>query len=627
MIPLQSLVARKSLSWGGALALLIILSMASEPSVTASPGSQNNWSLAGAGNKIVTSMALDTDSGLVYAGTDDDGVYVGSSQGSVWASASSGLGNLSVWAVTVCQGWAFAGTWGSGIYRLAPGSSTWEPASQGISGSFIQALACDEDGDLYAGSATAGVYRSFNLGTSWQSANSGLTNRAVLALLPIGQDLWAGTENGAFVSHDDAESWAVEGLNGSKIYSFVLSGNQLWAGSATGVSCRSLTSGGSWSAVQGAPAKVYTLAADEGGRIYAGTADQAIFRYDAGAWQSFREGLTPSKIYWLLVLPGETERLLAATASGIWRRDIEPPATPTPTATRTHTPTPTRTPTATPSPTPMPGIRITLSNAPSGQVWPGDMIRYTIRYKTVANPEVYQNVLITNPLPEGTKLLSVEPDGIGSHIGNTVVWNLGDLGPEQIDGVVAFTVKVLPVGETAAVHPLSAAHVSLGSLSRSDEPSETETPTPTATPTATETATPTVTPTGSPTATPTATETATSTVTPTASPTATPTATETATPTVTPTASPTATPTATETATPTVTPTTSPTATPTATETATEIATSTRTPTPTATPLPSPRVIINEGARVTWTLGGQEGVSRSNSVINGPQLYLPLILR
>ena len=584
---LQSLIARRSLSWGGALVLLAVLLMGNQPSVTAGhPADSQNWSLTGAENKVVTSLAPDNTGGRVYAGTDGGGVYVGSSQGSVWASANSGLGNLSVWAVTVCQDWAFAGTWGSGIYRLAPGSSTWEPASQGIAGSYIQALACDGDGDLYAGSATAGVYRSLDRGTSWQSASTGLTNRAVLALLPVGQDLWAGTESGAFVSHDDAGSWQAAGLTGSKIYSFVLSGNQLWAGSATGVSSRALTPGGSWGAVSGAPAKVYTLAADEGGRIYAGTADQAVFRYDAGAWQSFRGSLIPSKIYWLLVLPGKTERLLAATASGIWSRDLELPATPTPTATRTRTPTPTRTPTATPSPTPMPSIRITLSNAPSGQVRPGDMIRYTIRYETVANSEVYQNVLITNPLPDGTKLLSMEPEGIGSQIGNAVVWNLGDLGPEQIDRVVAFTVKVLPLGGTTAVHPLTAAHVPSGALSRSDKPTETATPTPTATPTATETATPTMTPT----------------------------------------ASPTTTPTTTETATPTVTLTMSPTATLTATATPPATATSTCTPTPTATPPPLPRVIINKGARVTWTLGGQEGVSRSNSVINGPQL-LPLILR
>jgi hypothetical protein len=178
----------------------------------------------------------------------------------------------------------------------------------------------------------------------------------------------------------------------------------------------------------------------------------------------------------------------------------------------------------------------------------------------------------------------------------------------------------------------------------------TPTNTPTNTPTATNTPTPTSTPTATdtPTATPTPTHTPTSTSTATATPTPTYTPTSTRTPTATATPTPTHTPTSTSTAT--RTPTSTATGTATATQTSTATPTRTATPTPTKTPggllngstvvtseaLPqgalspiagTPIVVINKGAYVYWTANGRSGSARTGQVINGPHLFLPLILR
>jgi uncharacterized repeat protein (TIGR01451 family) len=78
--------------------------------------------------------------------------------------------------------------------------------------------------------------------------------------------------------------------------------------------------------------------------------------------------------------------------------------------------------------------------------------------------------------------------------------------------------------------------------------------------------------------------------------------------------------------TPTITPTNTPT--PTATSTPTGTRTATATPTPTATPALGPwTVVVNEGATASWLWDGNGYAARSNEVINGPTMYLPLIVR
>jgi hypothetical protein len=120
----------------------------------------------------------------------------------------------------------------------------------------------------------------------------------------------------------------------------------------------------------------------------------------------------------------------------------------------------------------------------------------------------------------------------------------------------------------------------------------------------------------------------------TATPTVTITVTSTSTPTPTPTATPTNTPLPTATRTPTVTPTETPTATATTSGSG-----------PSSLPLPNapapndrkasrqpttitPVVVINEGAYVYWTCKGQPGgPARSGQVINGPHIFMPLLLK
>jgi len=198
-----------------------------------------------------------------------------------------------------------------------------------------------------------------------------------------------------------------------------------------------------------------------------------------------------------------------------------------------------------------------------------------------------------------------------------------------------------------------------------DTPTPTSTPTATNTPTATATPTSTYTPTSEPTNTPTSTSTNTPTATSTPTPTNTPTATSTPTniPTDTPAPTDTATPTqtATSTSTPTVTdtPVSKSTVTPTATPTGTLAWTPTHTSTPTVTATPTPTktpggslfsgiivaapeaaafglsapmagaqtVVINKGAYVSWRANGQPGSAHTGWIINGPHIFLPLILR
>src|SRR5207244_9557316 len=60
-------------------------------------------------------------------------------------------------------------------------------------------------------SASGGMFVSTNNGQSWSEAgsrNSGLSNLYVYSLLVSGNNLFAGTEGGVFVSTNNGQSWS-----------------------------------------------------------------------------------------------------------------------------------------------------------------------------------------------------------------------------------------------------------------------------------------------------------------------------------------------------------------------------------------------------------------------------------
>jgi ligand-binding sensor domain-containing protein len=103
----------------------------------------------------------------------------------------------------------YAGLDGSGIYRSSNAGGTWTNTGTQPTNMHIRALAINPaiTSRLYAGTYGGGVFRSVNSGADW-TACTAPANPYVLSLVRNASgSLYAGTDDGIFVSSDDCASW------------------------------------------------------------------------------------------------------------------------------------------------------------------------------------------------------------------------------------------------------------------------------------------------------------------------------------------------------------------------------------------------------------------------------------
>jgi photosystem II stability/assembly factor-like uncharacterized protein len=122
----------------------------------------------------------------------------------------------------------FAGTEDNGIYTSSDGGKRWRKCEAGIDHSTFYTIAFDPvDGrTIYAGGYVTGVYKSIDGGESWRMTNSGLP---ILNIHAIAADpnspatVYAGTLGGGVYRSDDAGgSWTYAGLYGCQIWSIAV---------------------------------------------------------------------------------------------------------------------------------------------------------------------------------------------------------------------------------------------------------------------------------------------------------------------------------------------------------------------------------------------------------------------
>ena len=120
----------------------------------------------------------------------------------------------------------------------------------GIIYCFAESPAADGSGtNLFAGTDD-GVFLSTDNGTSWIKVNNGLTSTNVRAFAISGMNLFAGTYGGVFLFTNNGTSWTdvSTGLTSLWVTSFAISGSNLFAGTNSGVYL-STDNGTSWSDV------------------------------------------------------------------------------------------------------------------------------------------------------------------------------------------------------------------------------------------------------------------------------------------------------------------------------------------------------------------------------------------
>jgi hypothetical protein len=221
----------------------------------------------------------------LFAGAYWDGVFSSTNNGTNWTPVNTGLAARRVFALAVFDTTLFAGTEDSGVYRTTNNGTNWTPVISGLAYDSLQnhypsvvALAVSSTSLLAGLREGYGVYLSTNNGTSWTAA--GLTNTFVnaLAVSPNGAgdtNLFVGTwGDGVFRSTDNGTSWTAvrSGMADSNVFSFAVSGMNLFAGTSNGVYYSS-NGGTTWASVNtGLMYHVGGLAV-HGTNLFAGTGE------------------------------------------------------------------------------------------------------------------------------------------------------------------------------------------------------------------------------------------------------------------------------------------------------------------------------------------------------------------
>jgi photosystem II stability/assembly factor-like uncharacterized protein len=269
--------------------------------------------LAGSPQGVVE-LAIDPDQPLLlYAGTAS-GLFKSMSGGAFWSPLAHGLpaAGISALAIDPRSRSVYVATASASpkqpLFRSDDDGEHWTEVNDGglRSTSFL-AVAPDRKGTVWAVS-TGEIFRSVDRGRTWSEADAGLFPAdSASTVLPGAATLLAGTGAGVFRrgsqrSNNQETSWSLssQGLNAATITGLALDPlrpARLWAAVLTGEVYRTVTGGGQWGLLTGAPDPgdvTGLLAADprHPGTAYLGLYGGVARTLDAGNHWSSATGLS-----------------------------------------------------------------------------------------------------------------------------------------------------------------------------------------------------------------------------------------------------------------------------------------------------------------------------------------------
>ncbi|HEX8122754.1 MAG TPA: hypothetical protein VF549_15980 [Solirubrobacteraceae bacterium] len=290
------------------LLALLVLACAS-PAPAAVPDTWTRWNVQGDPDFGATVRSLDfTAPGVVYAGTEDHGIYRSTGGPFAWAPDNGGLDGITnannIRQVVSNGGSLYAATT-VGVFKKPGGGGNWQPLGQGEGTDKlnlpVQYLHFNSGSDLVAGVAAAspGVYRSGDGGEHWTKASGIASSTSVYFLYSAGGMLFAATADGVYRSLDGGSSWMLrsDGLPFANAYRMAGDAAHLFVATTSGV-YHSDNLGETWSerngigdTALGSTETLGMLAAPTGfggGRFLVSTGQ--------GVWASLDRGLTWGKM-------------------------------------------------------------------------------------------------------------------------------------------------------------------------------------------------------------------------------------------------------------------------------------------------------------------------------------------
>lgn len=267
---------------------------------------------SGIGNRPVYS--LHNNSGYIYAGSSNHGIYLSSDNGTNWSPAGVNYFNIT-YAMTEFGGYLYAAC-ELGVWRTSNNGAYWSYTS--LNNTTMYSLASNQS-RVFVGSHNSGLFYSAG-GTGWFISQ--LNTQSVKALALNGNFLLAGCGNsaGVFISTNNGTNWFSSSLNYKSVYSLTLNGNIAFAGTGSGVYI-STDSGYTWTQTSLNNELIYSLAVS-GNNVFAGTELHGIYvSEDNGvSWTQRNEGLGNITVHALRI--ANNYLFAGASANGVYRRQI-----------------------------------------------------------------------------------------------------------------------------------------------------------------------------------------------------------------------------------------------------------------------------------------------------------------
>jgi photosystem II stability/assembly factor-like uncharacterized protein len=261
----------------------------------------------------------------IFAGLDNGTFFTSVDGGTHWMEADSGLPGSTLSALAVNDSFIFAGFQNRAcVYRSPVGTIMWTEAYNGLNSHLDNVVnTLSTCGDLLFAGTQDGVYMSVDNGKTWHRAPSGMNNCYVFSVLTIGGKILATTDK-LYVSVDSGKTWTrvnsglPDYLYSPKLFPIETT---VYALSDSGI-YSSPDSGSTWNRMEGGLMPCYQIITDKSGSLLFGANDKGVFRSnDKGLhWSECSMGISNVQISSLY---SAGDRIIAGTNNGLLFSSID----------------------------------------------------------------------------------------------------------------------------------------------------------------------------------------------------------------------------------------------------------------------------------------------------------------
>lgn len=309
-------------------------------------------------NDFVLSLAMDrSNTDILLAGTDSDGIYRSSDAGVTWSPVLSSQKTRHIVFDESSPNIVYCGNEGTGVFKSTDAGVSWFPSSAGMSlvnavGIGVDVLDSNHMYVIWEALNSGGVFRTSDGGNSWTpSPNLPSQRQTGIAVDPTDGDIiyvcnsgpWnAGMDDGVYKSTDGGSTWVNNWTFSDTAElgvvavatsdpNMVFAGGNKWLQPFGTRIWGSTDAGGNWTLLYDNPTKqfveVVSIAIDpvDPQLVYAGTRANGstvigvLKTTDGGTtWAEANNGLSNLSVLSLAVDPSDNSRIVAATAGGVF---------------------------------------------------------------------------------------------------------------------------------------------------------------------------------------------------------------------------------------------------------------------------------------------------------------------